>query len=135
MHRRILLALMGLALAIPLAAETPKGSITIDRIAEIKTPSDATWSPDGKTVAFLWDAAGVQNLFAVHPGDSPKPLTTFPGNPDTLQNDIGAFVWTDVQNLAFVHEGQLSKVSLTSPASVIPGINDARDLTLSPDGK
>jgi dipeptidyl aminopeptidase/acylaminoacyl peptidase len=119
----------------PLTAETPKGSITIDRIAEIKTPSDATWSPDGKTVAFLWDAAGVQNLFAVHPGEPPKALTTFPGNPETLQNDIGAFVWTDAQNLAFVHEGQLSKVSLTSSASVIPGIKDARDLALSPDGK
>lgn len=35
------------------AAETPRGSITIDRIADIKFPTAPAWSPDGKMVAFL----------------------------------------------------------------------------------
>jgi len=40
------------------AEEVRRGSITIDRIADIKYPTDEKWSPDGKTIAFLWDAAG-----------------------------------------------------------------------------
>ena len=44
----------------PLAAETPRGSITIERISHIKYPSAPAWSPDGKSIAFLWDAWGKQ---------------------------------------------------------------------------
>ena len=47
------------------AQQAPRGSITIDRIADIKYPSEQRWSPDGKTVAFLWDAAGKQDLFNI----------------------------------------------------------------------
>jgi dipeptidyl aminopeptidase/acylaminoacyl peptidase len=122
-------------LVAPAAAEPPKGSITIDRIAEIKTPSDAAWSPDGQVIAFLWDAAGVQNLFTVRVGGPPQPVTDFQGDPETLQNDIGPFVWTDNRTLLFVHDGQLWKVSRPAKPVAIPATNGARDLSLSPDGK
>ena len=51
-------------------AEPPKGSITIERIADIKYPTNPAWSPDGTKVAFLWDAAGKQDLFVVTPGSA-----------------------------------------------------------------
>src|SRR5689334_13792475 len=80
-------------IAIPAAAETPRSSITIDRIAQIKYPSAPVWSPDGKMVAFLWDAAGKQDLFVAKPGEKPVAMTDFPVNPDTLLSDIGKIDW------------------------------------------
>src|SRR5712671_7248817 len=76
-----------------LAASTPRGSITIDRISEIKYPTNQSWSPDNKTIAFLWDAAGKQDVYTVHEGEAPIALTDFPVNPETLRSDIGPFEW------------------------------------------
>ena len=54
--------MVGLAVASTiLCGEPPQGSLTIDRIADIKYPTDQMWSPDSKTIAFLWDAAGKQD--------------------------------------------------------------------------
>src|SRR5690348_16436613 len=110
MNRTAIVLFQILEIAAPFAAETPRGSLTIDRIAAIKTPSDAAWAPDGKTVAFLWDDAGVRNLFAVKPGQQPVTLTSFPGSSETMQIDVGPFVWTDSQNLVFAFDGKLWKV-------------------------
>jgi hypothetical protein len=40
----------------------------IERIADIKYPTVPAWSLDNKTIAFLWDAAGKQDLFMVRTG-------------------------------------------------------------------
>ena len=83
---------MGLMLCTILHAATPpRGSITIDRIADIKYPGAPAWSPDGTTVAFLWDAAGKQDLYLVKPGSAPVAATNFPVDPKTPRSDIGRF--------------------------------------------
>ena len=49
--------------------QTPDGPITIDLVSAIRYPTDPVWSPDGRRVAFLWDAAGKQDGDGAHPDD------------------------------------------------------------------
>ena len=116
-------------------AEPAKGSITIERIADIKYPTSPTWSPDGTRVAFLWDAAGKQDLFVVTPGQTPVQLTDFPVDPHLLVSDIGAVAWTSNGELLFGKDGQLWSVSATAakPARMSGALADAGAFTLAPD--
>ena len=135
---KVLLCACLLTLLSPLAhaqqQHAARGSITIDRIADIKYPSAQQWSPDGKTIAFLWDAAGKQELFAVTPGQPPVPLTNFPVNPDILTSDIHHFEWTSPDTLLLSKGGQIWQTSLSAPQPhPYPGLDGVSVFTLSPD--
>jgi dipeptidyl aminopeptidase/acylaminoacyl peptidase len=117
-----------------LAEQAPRGSITIDRIADIKYPTDQQWSPDGKTIAFLWDAAGKQDLFMVKAGEQPLALTNFPVDPDILTSDIHHFEWSSPDELIFSKGGQLWSVSTSSPKpQPLAGFQGVTSFSLSPD--
>ena len=123
-------------LATPTSAQAPRGSITIEKIAAIKYPTSAAWSPDGKMVAFLWDAAGKQDLFAVTPGQKAVALTDFPVDADMLVSDIASFAWVSPNEILFSKDGQLWTVSPTSPKPTrFAGLTDAASFSLSPDRK
>ncbi len=136
------LALFLLVVVVPGAAagvaiESPRGSITIDRIAAIKYPTSPAWSPDGKMIAFLWDAAGKQDLFVVVPGGRPQALTNFDVDPDLLLSDISSFAWISNDQLLFGKDGQLWTVSTTAPKPMRlgSGLSDAASFAVSPDRK
>lgn len=115
---------------------SPRGSITIDRIADIKYPTDQQWSPDGKTVAFLWDAAGKQELYAVTPGQQPIALTDFPVDPDILTSDIDHIAWISPDALFLSKGGQIWQTSLSAAQPrVVPGLDGVSVFTVSPDRK
>ncbi|QNI30287.1 prolyl oligopeptidase family serine peptidase [Alloacidobacterium dinghuense] len=116
------------------AQQQPRGSITIDRIADIKYPSEARWSPDGKTIAFLWDAAGKQDLFIVRAGSPPVALTDFPVDPDLLISDIGHFEWSSAEEIIFSKGDQLWVVSTsTRKPEPLPGYQGVSSFSLSAD--
>jgi Tol biopolymer transport system component/dienelactone hydrolase len=118
------------------AQEAPKGSITIDRIADIKYPSEPQWSPDGKVTAFLWDAAGKQDLFMVKAGESPVPLTDFPVDAALLTSDIGHFEWSSAETIIFNKGSQLWSVSTSSPKpQPLAGFEGVNNFSLSTDKK
>jgi dipeptidyl aminopeptidase/acylaminoacyl peptidase len=118
------------------AAQEPHGSITIERIAAIKYPTQARWSPDNKTIAFLWDAAGKQDLFMVRPGSTPVALTDFPVDPDLLVSDIGYFEWSSPEEVIFSKGGQLWMVSVASrKPEPLPGFQGVASFSLSTDKK
>ncbi len=118
----------------PLVADAPRGSITIDRISQIRYPSAPAWSPDGARIAFLWDAWGKQDLFVVTPGQPPEALTDFPVDPDIRTSDITAFAWTSPTEILFSKDGALWTVSIgAKPARMSGGLADAGTFALSAD--
>src|SRR5262245_23777001 len=113
MARRSLILLVLLACASAAgAAEPPRGNITIDRIAAIKYPTNPTWSPNGRMVAFLWDQGGKQDLYVVTPGLKPVALTDFAVDPSMRLSDIGQFAWLSDDQILFARNRQLWSVSL-----------------------
>lgn len=134
-RRSFFVALLLLLAAAPAAiAEPPRGSVTIERISEIKYPTSPAWSPDGQRIAFLWDAAGKQDVYVVTPGGTPVQLTDFPVDPDLWLSDIDTLAWASDDTILFGREGRLWSVSTDkrTPAPV-DGLADAGRFALAPD--
>ena len=129
------LALPLLAAVVLIAAPpAPKGSLTIDRISEIRYPTDQQWSPDSKLIAFLWDSAGKQDLYVAEPGKPPVRVTDFPVNPNMLQTDIGRFEWASPEQILFLHEGALwSANAANQRIARLPGFEATSGFSLTRD--
>jgi dipeptidyl aminopeptidase/acylaminoacyl peptidase len=112
------------------------GLLTIDRLTEIKHPSEPTWSPDGTQVAFVWDQGGVQNLYLVASGGSareaPRRLTSYDAG------SVGNLFWGgDGKKLYFAHGGDLwcatpGQAGAPQPVWITPEFEN--QVVPSPDG-
>src|SRR5262245_42903133 len=134
--RALVTSLAALLISIGVSAETPRGSLTIDRISRVKYPSAPAWSPDGTKVAFLWDSWGKQDLFVVTPGQAPIALTDFPLDQEILTSDINSFAWLSANEILFSRDGGLwtvAPVAGAQPSRYGGGRADAGNFTLSRD--
>lgn len=120
-------------LAAAQAVETT--ALTIEELMAIKHPSQGTWSPDGSRVAFVWDRAGVQNLFVVDassgPPAAPRALTRY------AEDLIDSLAWRpDSKAIYFARSGDLWEVAVDGgePRAVWTTEETESDITLSTDG-
>jgi dipeptidyl aminopeptidase/acylaminoacyl peptidase len=105
------------------------GRLTIEKLIDIKHPSSPVWSYDSKRVAFLWDRAGVTDLYIVPADGSSKPVAVTSGGGAST-----GFFWSgDSKSLYFNQNGQMmqspAEGGVAKPAG-LPG----RSPVFSPDG-
>ena len=127
-----LIAIMSAACAASAIEQTaPSKKLTIEQLIDIKHPSNAAWSPDGKYVLFAWDRAGVTNLYVSSGSGQPRAVTTFEnGGP-------GNGFWLDANTVCFTRGGDLWKASVTGgdPAPVWKTPQPESNIALAADGK
>ena len=127
------LVVTGLAVrTVAAARSTASGRLTIETLLDIRFPSAPVFSPHGRTVAFLWDRAGVQNVWTAPAAGGP---------PTELTHDdrdlIGGLFWGHGgRTLYFGRDGALWKVPAAggAPAAVWAKDDKGGAFTLSPGG-
>jgi len=69
--------LSGLILAVSAAGCTAhavqndgRHRLTIEQLIDIRHPSNPMWSPDGQSVVFVWDRAGVSKVFVARAAEA-----------------------------------------------------------------
>lgn len=106
--------------------------LSIDQLIDIRHPSNPMWSPDGRSVVFVWDRAGVSNVY-VAPASGSQPPRELAGAGSSLN---GAFWSTDGQALMVPRDGDLWRVPIDgSTASAVWTTPEAETgIVASPDG-
>lgn len=108
------------------------GAFTIDDLIDIKHPSSPVWSPDGTRIVFVWDRAGVSNLYVSDlSGAEPRALTA-----ETGAGVTSVPFWSrDGKRIYFAHRGDLWQVAAEggapAPAWTTPAAE--AEITPSPD--
>src|SRR5215472_6193447 len=106
--------------------------LTIEQLIDIRHPSNPVWAPNGKYIAFIWDRAGVSNLYLANSnGDGqPAALTSFP------EGGVEQIFWShDSQTVYFVRGGSLWQVAVSgsAPKPVGTAGTGESEIVLSPD--
>jgi len=120
-------------------AQPPAGdarALTIEQLIDIRHPSNAVWSPDGRRVAFLSERAGIANVVvadiaALARGTRAAEITRF------ADGVSGPLFWSaDNQRVYFPRQGDLWQALPAGgePAAVWSTPQPETSFTLSPDG-
>ncbi len=90
---------------------------SIEQLVDIKHPSGPLFSPDGTKVAFLWDRAGVANLYVaeVDGVEKPRAITNL------KEGQPGGFFWSgDSASLYYAFAGDLWQASIAAGGETRP---------------
>ena len=129
------LRLITLFVAVPLAASSSvlAASLNIEQLLDIRHPSDPVWSPDGKSILYLWDRCDVVNLYLVESagGTRPRALTNF------AEGKVTNVFWShDGKSAYFAQSGKLWNVPAAGgpPQAIWTMPEGTQSLRPSPDG-
>jgi len=132
----VLIVSLTLTLATAVFSQTAaaKSPLTIEQLIDVKHPSNPVWAPNGQHVAFIWDRAGVSNLYVASSdgNDQPVALTSFP------EGGVNEFFWSqDSQTIFFPRSGDLWEVAASgdTPKPVWTTPTQESEIVLSPEGK
>lgn len=106
-----------------------RSALTIEQLVDIRHPSAAMWSPDGKRVAFVWDRAGVSKVYVSDLSGAPRELAA-------AGNQLAGAYWSsDGAALMMPRPGELRRVPIDgSAAATVWSKANAIGMTPSPDG-
>jgi dipeptidyl aminopeptidase/acylaminoacyl peptidase len=130
---RTIFSSLAIVVLLSSTAVPKEGSLTIESLIDIRHPSNPVWSPDGRHVAYVWNRAGVDNLWLVDLSgatpEAPGALTRFDSG------DAGSLFWSaDGKTVYFAREGTLWSVdSSGGEASARWAPDSAGGFTPSPD--
>src|SRR5437773_5945705 len=124
---------VGVSMFIAPAAQPPSraAGLTIEQLVDIRNPSNPMWTPDGRSVVFVWDRAGVSKVYVAEAsgGTPPRELRDAGGQLS------GAFWSADGRALMIARNGDLWRVpidgSAASPVWTTPSIESG--IVPSPD--
>src|SRR5262245_61271761 len=112
---------------------THASPLSIEQLIDIRHPSNAMWSPDGRRVVFAWDRAGVSKVYVVDAAATGAPRELAAAGSQLN----GAFWSADGAALMVPKNGDLWRVPIDgSAASAVwttPAVESA--IVPSPDGK
>jgi dipeptidyl aminopeptidase/acylaminoacyl peptidase len=93
------------------AQPSPAGdALTIEQLIDVKHPSSPVWSPDGGLVAFIWDRAGVSNIYVSNLDGRAQPTAVTSYADGHIR---GLFFSHDGHTIYFVRHDDLSQVAAT----------------------
>ena len=106
--------------------------LTIEQLIDIRHPSSPMWAPDGRSVVFVWDRAGVSKVYVVDAAASAPPRE-LPGAGGQL---AGAFWSRDGRALMIVKNGDLWRAPIDGSAASAVWTTPAIESSMvpSPDG-
>ena len=107
--RFVLAIAMLAAIGVAAAQVNSPSRLTIENLMDIKHPSNPVWSPDAKRVAFLWERAGIINLYVANADGSGNPLalTSF------SEGNVGDVFWSkDGGTVYFSRGGDLWQAAI-----------------------
>ena len=115
----------------PTAQPARSGALTIEQLVDIRHPSAPMWSPDGRSVVFVWDRAGVSRVYVADAsgGATPRELRD-------AGSLAGAFWSSDGKALMVARSGDLWRVPIDGSAASAVWTTTAAEqgIVASPDG-
>src|SRR4051812_6431709 len=121
------------------AASASTAPLTIEQLIDIRHPSNPTWSPDGRSVVFVWDRAGVSKVYvatASSPAGAAQAVAAPRELPEAGASLNGAFWSGDGKALMLPKNGDLWRVPIdgTAASAVWTTPQPESNIVASPDG-